>query len=57
MFNQPFGNSLDKLTSLQQLTLGRQFNQPLGNSLDKLTSLQQLTIPKSDSGSIDVLDK
>ena len=42
-FNQPIGNSLNKLTSLQQLTFGEAFNQPLGNSLDKLTSLQQLT--------------
>jgi hypothetical protein len=42
-FNQPIGNSLDKLTSLQQLTFGEYFNQPLGNSLDNLTSLQQLT--------------
>ena len=30
-FNQPIGNSLNKLTSLQQLTFGEAFNQPLGN--------------------------
>ena len=35
--------SLDKLTSLLELTFGCEFNQPLTNSLDKLTSLQYLT--------------
>ena len=42
-FNQPLGNSLDKLEKLEQLTFGKHFNQSLGNSLDNLINLRQLT--------------
>ena len=43
-FNQQLGNSLEKLTNLQQLTFGFNFNRPLKNSLEKLINLQQLTL-------------
>jgi hypothetical protein len=42
-FNQPLGNSLDKLTNLTHLTFGDSFNQTLGNSLYELTNLTHLT--------------
>ena len=42
-FNQPLGNSFDKLTKLQTLSFGHYFNQPLDRSLDKLIDLRVLT--------------
>jgi len=41
-FNQPLGNSFDKLINLQELHLSYNFNQILGTSLDKLENLQEL---------------
>jgi len=42
-FNEPLGNSLDKLTNLETLHFGLLFNQSLNNSLDKLINLKNLT--------------
>ena len=41
-FNQPFGNSLKKLSNLKILNLGHSFNQPLSNSLDNLINLKEI---------------
>ena len=41
-FDEPFGDSLSKLTQLKELYLGGEFNQPLGDSLSKLTQLEIL---------------
>lgn len=41
-FNEPLGNSLDKLINLESLEFGEEFNQPLGNSLNSLINLKSL---------------
>ncbi len=60
-FNQPFGNSLDELVNLENLSTEGSFNQSLGNSLDNLVKLRQLFLTgsfnKSLGNSLDNLGK